>query len=225
MTHVAPATRSFVARRALLLTFAAALGTQLSPASAITLGAFQITASGEQKLNLQTGETELPQGGTATDSKNGLTLVGKTIRYLAGERLQATGATIKTAEGGTLVADTVVYDVKTGILKATGRLNYGSAVIKNLSADTMSLYTANGAVVASGNVKATAPALSASRVIALDGGKQVLLTGNYTLTYNGSRYANTGASGRLLLNGTSGKSSATARPPATQLRPFLPYLN
>jgi hypothetical protein len=196
----------------------------LTGAGAVSLGAFQIAARGEQNLNLQTGLTELPQGGTATDSKNGLTLTGRTLSYLPGTSLQATGVQIRTADGGTLSADTARYDVSSGVLKASGHLKYDSSAIQGLVADSVSLYTTSGAVLASGRVRAISPALSASRVVALGGGKQVLLSGNYQLTVGGSRYANPGPAATLLLTNSSSGTSATARPTPSALRPFLPFL-
>ena len=205
--------------RAVFLALACAVCLSVDPASAATLGAFQINASGEQSLNLQTGETELPQGGTATDSKNGLTLTGKAISYLAGRHLKASGATIRLA-GGTLNADSAEYDVQSGMLVATGHLSYSGQGIQKLSADQVSLYIASGAVVASGHVRAASPQLSADRIVVLRGGGQVLLSGNYTLNTGGSRYLNPRPDARLLLSGRS----ATARPTATALQPFQPYL-
>ncbi|WP_407570782.1 hypothetical protein [Deinococcus altitudinis] len=210
-------------RRLLLATLALTLPAGWTGTLAATLGAFQISARGNQNLNLSTGQTELPQGGTATDSKNGLTLSGKTLKYRPGQSLQATGATIRVAAGGVLNADTVNYDVKTGTLQASGHLNYTSARIRGLSAANVVLYTASGAVVASGNVRATSPTLSASRVVVLNGGGQILLAGNYTLSTGSSRLTDAGASARLLLSGT-GRQSVTPRPTQAALRAFAPYL-
>ncbi|MGY2893147.1 hypothetical protein [Deinococcus sp. UYEF24] len=210
-------------RRLLLTTLALSLPAGWNTTLAATLGAFQISARGDQNLNLATGQTELPQGGTATDSKNGLTLTGKTLKYLPGQSLQATGATLRVAAGGVLNADTVNYDVKGGTLKASGHLNYTSARIRGLSAGTVVLYTVSGAVVASGNVRAASPALSASRVVVLNGGAQILLAGNYTLSTGSSRLTDASASARLLLSGT-GRQSANPRPTSAALRAFAPYL-
>ena len=190
-------------------------------AEAVTLGAFQIQASGEQRLNLETGQTELPQGGTATDSRAGLTLTGKTMSYLAGQQLQATGAAITTAGGGRLNADTVTYDVKSGVLKASGHLRYSNSLVRGLSAESISLYTASGVVVASGTVSAAAPDLRADRVVALAGGRQVLLAGHYRLSLGGTRYAGASPEARLLVDGSA---RPTATPSSASLQPFLPYL-
>jgi lipopolysaccharide assembly outer membrane protein LptD (OstA) len=205
--------------RALVLALAWAACLSVGPVRAATLGAFQINAGGEQSLNLQTGETELPQGGTATDSRSGLTLTGKTISYLAGKHLKASGAMIKLS-GGTLNADSAEYDVQSGMLVATGHLSYSGQGIQKLSADQVSLYIASGAVVASGHVRAASPQLSADRIVVLRGGGQVLLSGNYTLNTGGSRYLNPRPDARLLLSGRS----ATARPTAAALQLFQPYL-
>lgn len=192
-------------------------------AVAASLGAFQISARGDQRLNLSTGRTELPQGGTAIDSKNGLSLTGKTLTYLPGQSLQATGANLRLAAGGTLNADTVNYDVKAGTLTASGHLNYTGSRIRGLRAGTVVLYTGSGTVVASGDVRATAPALSASRVVVLKGGRQILLAGNYTLSTGRSRLADATSTARLLLSGT-GRQSVNPRPTQAALRAFLPYL-
>ncbi|WP_407539308.1 hypothetical protein Q0M94_14215 [Deinococcus radiomollis] len=213
-----PCTRLF-----LLTTLVLTVPGGWNAASAASLGAFQISARGDQKLNLSTGQTELPQGGTATDSKSGLTLTGKTLKYLPGRSLQATGAAVRVAAGGTLTADTVNYDVKSGTLTASGHLTYTSAHIRGLSAGNVVLYTASEAVVASGNVRAASPALSASRVVVLNGGAQILLAGNYTLNTGSSRLADPSASARLLLN-TKGGQGVTPRPTQAALRAFVPYL-
>jgi hypothetical protein len=217
-----PTSRSYT-RRILLTTLVLALPGSWSATLAASLGAFQISARGDQKLNLSTGRTELPQGGTATDSKNGLTLTGRTLNYLPGKSLQATGAVIRVSGGGILSADTVNYDVASGTLKASGHLTYSSARIRGLSAGTIVLYTVSGAVVASGNVRAASPAMSASRVVALNSGRQILLAGNYTLNTGGPRLADAGSSARLLLSG-DGSQSVDARPSQAALRAFAPYL-
>ena len=48
----------------------ALLGT--APALAVSFGNLNVTPRGPQNLNLETGATDLPQGGTATDAKTGL---------------------------------------------------------------------------------------------------------------------------------------------------------
>jgi hypothetical protein len=212
------------AARALLTGLALALPAVFCQARAVAIGGFQISAAGEQTLNLQTGQTELPSGGTATDSEHGLTLKGKTLSYLAGKSLNVTGAVIKIQGGGTLSADAVAYDVPSGVLRASGHLKYSSAAIQGLQADSINLYTGSGVVVASGGVKAFTPSLSASKVIALNGGQQVLLSGPYNVDVKGSSYINSNAAARLLLSGTGGKASATTRPTATALKAFVPYM-
>lgn len=211
-------------RRLPVLTLLAALTVPFA-AHAITLGGFQIQARGAQSLNLETGRTDLPQGGTATDAAHGLTLQGRTMSYEAGRSLRATGVTIRTAGGGNLRADTVTYDVPGGRLDASGHLAFQNSALKDLTARTVRLDTRSGAVVATGGVTARTPALKADRVVVLDGGKLVLLSGNYTLTSAGTRYAKAGSRAVLLLNGTNGRQTATATPPAAVLARFAPYLN
>ncbi|WP_425147346.1 hypothetical protein [Deinococcus sp.] len=190
------------------------------PALAASFGAFQITPRGDQKINLETGVTELPGGGTAVDSKTGLTLVARSMRFKSGQTLSAQGVTLRLKDGGALLADTVTFDQRSGVLKASGHLSFTNAQISGLSAAGVQIYTHESAVVASGGVTAKTPALSARSVVVLDAGKKLLLSGPYTLKGKSSSYANTRADSHLLLSG----DVATNRPPASLLKPFAPYL-
>ncbi|WP_189087974.1 hypothetical protein [Deinococcus ruber] len=192
----------------------------LSSSLASTFGAFQITPKGNQKINLETGLTELPSGGTAVDSKNGLTLVARRMSFKSGETLSASGVTLTIKDGGALVADAVTFDQRTGMLKATGHLSFKNAQISGLSADSVQIYSLQSAVVASGNVKARTPALKASSIVVLGAGKQILVNGPYTLSSKNTSYANARQDSHLLLSG----DVATARPPASLLKPFTPFL-
>ena len=191
----------------------------LPPACAASFGAFQITPKGEQKINLETGLTELPGGGTATDARSGLTLKAGRMSFRSGETLSASGVTLTTRDGSTLRADSVRFDQRSGVLSASGHLNFRNAQISGLSADAVQIYSRTSAVVASGRVRAVKPALSAGRIVVLDGGKRVLLSGPYTLSSAGSSYANARPDSRLLLSA----DVTTGRPPAGLLKDFAPY--
>ncbi|MFC4453193.1 hypothetical protein [Deinococcus sonorensis] len=191
----------------------------LLPAQAATFGGFQITARGEQRMDLGTGRTELPQGGTAVDAASGLTLDAAQISYLSGQNLTASHVTLHTREGGTLSADTLSYDQRSGLIEASGHLTYSDREIRQLSAAQVRLDLKAGILTALGGVRAQTPTLSASRVVARQGGAQVLLSGPYLLSFKGGRYQNPRADGLLLISG-----SKAVKPDAQALAPFRPYL-
>jgi len=65
---------------------------------------------GEQRFDLLSGETTLPDGGTIVDTETGLRLEASFIRYLEGEYIEAQDARADTANGR-LTAPTLSIDV------------------------------------------------------------------------------------------------------------------
>lgn len=193
-------------------------------AQAISFGGLTVTPRGPQTLNLETGATDLPQGGSATDSRGGLKLSAQSMQLRPGSSLLARGATITTRQGGTLKAAQVVYDLKAGTVTATGDVSYNDARLKNLSAPRLVLHVGSGFVTASGGVKASAPALSGA-VLAFDlSTMQGVLTGPYVVR-QGTLNASGGAGDRLLMVfGGNRVLRSSTDPDADSLARFLPYL-
>jgi hypothetical protein len=65
-----------------------------APAARLT-----VIPDGEQRLDLATGETVLPRGGTIVDTETGLELEAATIRYLEGAYIEAERAVARVADG------------------------------------------------------------------------------------------------------------------------------
>ena len=145
-------------KRALLVSALALIPALTAPGLAQSSTAFglQITPRGGQNLNLATGTTDLPQGGTVRDNSAGIKVVAGFISIKTGESLSATSAVVTTRQGGTLRAQQITYNQKAGLVTATGTLNYSDNRVKNLSAQTIYVSTRSGAVTAVG-MSAPAP--------------------------------------------------------------------
>ncbi|GGL84067.1 hypothetical protein GCM10010840_22340 [Deinococcus aerolatus] len=191
---------------------------------AVTFGGLNVTPRGPQNLNLETGVTELPGGGTATDSKGGLKLVASAMTLNPGKTLTAQNAVLTTKQGGTLRAAQVTYDLKSSTVTATGNVTYNDARFKNLSAPRVTLNVGTAFVSASGGVRAEGPALSGAALAFDLNTMQAVLTGPYTAR-QGTLNASADAEGRLLLVfGGHQVVRSSASPDAATLGRFAPYL-
>lgn len=202
---------------ALALTLTPAL---IAPSLAQGNSAFglQITPRGAQSLNLATGTTDLPQGGTVRDNKAGIKVVADFISIKTGESLSARSAVLTTRQGGTLRAQQIIYNEKVGLVTATGTLSYSDSRVKNLSAQTIYVDSRSGAVTAVGSVSASTPAASAAQIVALPTKAAILLRGSAKVTALGQSVS--GES--VLLNLVTGQAQTEASESA--LAPFAPYL-
>lgn len=208
--------------RSLMLLAALTLGG--SPASAISFGALNVTPRGAQNLNLDTGVTDLPQGGTVTDKKASLTMTAARMQLLPNERLSAQGATVTVKGGGKLSAGQVNYDVKRGVVTASGNVTYSDARMKNVTASQVTVYVQSGFVVASGAVRATAPALNGQTLVFDPNTMQAAVSGPYSVNTALGRTA--GAAGDRLLLTFAGNAltGVTGKPSREDLARFTPYL-
>lgn len=207
--------------KVLTWTLAALLGTS---AGAVTFGGLNIVPKGAQNLNLQTGVTEMPQGGTVTDRKAGLTLVAAQMTVKEGETLQARGVTLKTGAGGSLKAEQLRYDLKSGVMTASGKVTYSDSRMRAVQASSMQLYVKTGFVVAKGGVKAASPALSAQSLIFDPNTMQALVSGPYTLNAGDKAYKGEAGQRVLLRFAGNALTNAVQRPAASDLSRFAPYL-
>lgn len=207
-------------RASLLLSLLTLAPLAALPAYAQSTSAFglQITPRGAQKLNLATGVTELPQGGTVRDNKSGLNVVADFITIKAGESLNATSALLTTKQGGTLRAQRITYNQKASLVTASGNLSYSDNRVKDLSAQTIYVDTRTGTVTAVGNVKASTPSASAAQIVALPTRAAILLRGAAQVSSLGQRVSGD----NILLNLVTGQAQTEASDSA--LAEFLPYL-
>lgn len=201
-------------KNALFLVSALLLTPAAQAASAFGL---QITPNGEQKLNLATGSTDMPQGGTIRDNKAGLNVVAGNIS-IRSDTITATGISLTTRQGGTLKADSIVYNPKQALVTATGNLNYSDKRVKDLQAQTIYVDTRSGAVTAVGNVKTQRPQASAAQLVALPLKSQLLLSGNAKIMSGGQNVA----ADKILFNLLLGKG--TLNPQNGDIAAFAPYL-
>ena len=178
----------------------------------------EITPRGEQVLDLATGNTDLPQGGTVRDNKTGVTVVASFITIKPSDSLSAEGATLSTRLGGTLKAERLLYNQKTANITAKGKLTYSDNRIKNLVAQTLTVDTKTGAVTASGQVTASQPVLSAAKMVALPTKSVILLSGGASV----QTFGKTVSGEQVLLNLVTGVAQTEAS--AGALAPFAPYL-
>ncbi|WP_221088485.1 hypothetical protein [Deinococcus aquaedulcis] len=193
-------------------------------AQALTFGGLNVTPRGEQRLNLETGATELPQGGTATDARRGLKLSAQRLNLLPGQTLKAQGATVTTKQGGTLNAPQLTYDLKAGTVTASGGVTYSDARLQGLSAPTLTVHLNTGFVVASGGVKAKTPALSGAALIFDPATVQAVLTGPYQVNQGTLKVQAPSGSRLLMVFGGNRVVRATQTPDAETLARFGPYL-
>ncbi|AWN23610.1 hypothetical protein DKM44_10525 [Deinococcus irradiatisoli] len=207
-------------RAHLLLTLALMGPLTALPASAQGTSAFglQITPRGAQKLNLATGVTELPQGGTVRDNKSGVKVVAGFISIKTGESLSATAAVLTTLQGGTLRAQNITYNEKAALVTASGNLSYSDNRVKNLTAQTIYVDTRSGAVTAVGGVSASTPPASAAQMVALPTKASILLRGGAKVTTLGQAVSGE----TVLLNLVTGQAQTDASESA--LAPFKAYL-
>lgn len=207
----------------------ALLGTSLAlalggVASAATFGGLNITPRGPQNLNLDTGVTELPQGGTASDPKGGFQLTAGSMILKPGESLTARNATVTVRQGGTLRATQVVYDLQAGTVTASGGVSYSDVRLSNLNAPTVTLYVKPGILTATGGVKLDKPRLN-GQALAFDlTTMQAVVSGPYKVSQLALN-ASAGPEGRLLLVFAGNHlSRSSTTPDATTLSRFNPYL-
>ena len=183
--------------------------------------ALNIVPSGPEELDLTTGVTTLPQGGEIGYRAENVTLKGSFIRYLEGDFVEITGATV-TGDFGTLRAPELRFDVGAQTLDAKGATFAGEALA--LTADTLSLSLKDDVAVLEGNVTSKIPELTAARVLVDLTGSQGLLIGPYT--YQDGPVGLKGAADKLLALSwdASGALSADSRVPAALQTRFAAYL-
>ncbi|WP_019584793.1 hypothetical protein [Deinococcus apachensis] len=191
----------------------------LGAGGAVNFGGLNITPRGPQNLNLETGATDLPQGGTVADARTGLRLTAARLHLEPGTRLVAQQATLTTRQGGTLRAPNVTYDLGRGTVTASGGVTYGDARLKNLTANQMVIHLKTGFVSALGGVKAQTPALSGTALAFDLRTAQILVSGPYRLGQ-----AQGDANDHLLLTFGGNRLLRAVRPDTANLARFTPYL-
>lgn len=135
-----------------------------SAASAASFGGLTVTPRGPQSYDLETNTTKMPQGGTVTHAQHGLSMTASKLEMNASEKLLAWNAKLKTKQGNVLVAKKLTYLPLQGQVIATG-VTYNDQNIKQLKANTLSLYLADQILVAHGKVQMQRPRMSAAQLV------------------------------------------------------------
>lgn len=91
------------------IAFAGSVVAQDGPPAA-PVARLTVIPEGEQRLDLSTGESVLPDGGTIVDAETGLELEAETIRYVEGAWIEAQRASAATG-GGLLTAPVLRIDL------------------------------------------------------------------------------------------------------------------
>lgn len=133
-----------------------------------------VTAHGSQRLDLATGYTELPDGGTVVDRGSGVRLEAPWLRYLEGERLEARDALAR-GPFGHVSAPRLTLDLAGQELHAEG-----GVVIETeqgaIAAEAVRFEAGAGWLLAYGGVRSEVPALEAEAVwYEADGGRLLVL--------------------------------------------------
>ncbi len=133
-----------------------------------------VTAHGSQRLDLATGYTELPDGGTVVDRGSGVRLEAPWVRYLEGERLEARDALAR-GPFGRVSAPSLTLDLVGRELHAEGGVTIETEE-GTVEADAVRFEAGAGWLLAYGGVRSEVPALEAEAVwYEADGGRLLVL--------------------------------------------------
>jgi hypothetical protein len=205
------------------------VGLCLALTAALLLGArfagFSVEANGDQQVDLATGVTTLPRGGTLTDNRNGLRLVAPYIQYKDGEFIRARQAQFNTGDTrfNALELD---YQLKGETVRLKG-LTVSSPDFSSISAQDGLALLGENRLVLSGDIRSQAPQLKAGKMVVDTQSRQALVIGAYTFQDGANRLSGTRADSLLLLSFQSGKTQVTTRVAAevlARLRPFADKL-
>ncbi|PZA08762.1 MULTISPECIES: hypothetical protein [unclassified Meiothermus] len=183
--------------------------------------AFSVEANGDQQVDLATGVTTLPQGGTLTDNQNGLRLVAPYIQYKEGEFIRARQAQLSTGEAR-FIALELDYQFKGEILRLK-EATVNSPDFGNISAQDGLALLGENRLVLSGNIRSQTPQLKAGKMVVDTQSRQALVIGAYTFQDGASRLSGNRPDSLLLLSFQGGKTHVTTRVPPEVLARLRPY--
>jgi hypothetical protein len=142
--------------------------------------ALSINSAGPQVIDITTGITTLPKGGSVVDRDTGVAFDAAHIRYLDGAFIEATNVTLEGAFG-LLSADSVRIEMVDSLLTASGNLRLERDGL-TVTAAALRFYALSAIAVFDGGVTGTEPAFNAERVLLDVINGDVLLVGTYSFT-------------------------------------------
>lgn len=169
--------RRLVSKVTLVLSLAGCLAATSAQAP---FAALSINSAGPQVIDITTGITTLPLGGSVIDRDTGVSLDAAHIRYLDRTFIEATDVTVDGAFGS-LTADSVRIEMADSLLTASGdlRLERDGLIV---TAAELRYYAVSAIAVFDGDVTGTEPAFNAERVLLDVISGDVLLVGTYSFT-------------------------------------------
>ena len=155
-------------------------GAWSAAAAEAPFAALSVHSTGPQVIDITTGITTLPEGGSVIDRDTGVSFEAAHIRYLDGEFIEATGVTVDAAFG-TLTAQSVRIEMTESLLTAEGdlRLERDGLVV---NAAGLYYYALSGIAVFEGGVSGSEPTFEAEKVLLDVNSGDVLLVGRYSYT-------------------------------------------
>ena len=188
--------------------------------------ALTIVPAGEERFDLSSGITTLPQGGQVVDAERNLMLTGSYIQHKEGEFVEAREVTLE-GEFGTLLAESVRLDLAEDTLSAAEvSLTTGTL---DVQATTLTLYLEPDIARLGGEVTSAVPAFEAATIVlALERGDS-LLQSPYRFQDGPFTLQQTESGGMLYLHAERGENGETFYNPSTTvpaelleiLRPYL----
>lgn len=137
-----------------------------------------ITPTGDEEYDISTGITTLTEGGVIQDHGSGITLEAPLISYRVDDYIDTSFTTV-TGGFGTVLGDSVYVDIRESLLTAGGNLQLTGRNL-HVSGNELSYFAESGVVDLQGNVSATDPVFTASRILYDTASGTVLLFGPYT---------------------------------------------
>jgi hypothetical protein len=151
---------------------------------ALAQGGLVIQANGDQETDAD-GVTTMSQGGTVIDNVNGISIKGSYIKVKDGVFLNATNATIITAQSQSISASRIDWNIASDRMALSGPLNVSTSEVKSLSSANAVVFPKAGIIVSPGAVSASSPVIKANSAV-LDGkNHEAFLSGKYLFQEKG----------------------------------------
>ncbi len=151
---------------------------------ALAQGGLVIQANGDQETDAN-GVTTMNQGGTVIDNVNGITIKGSYIKVKDGAFLNATNATIITAQSQSIAASKIDWNFASDRMALSGPLNVSTSEVKSLSSANAVAYPKAGIIVSPGSVSASSPIIKANSAVIDGKNHEAFLSGKYLFQEKG----------------------------------------
>jgi hypothetical protein len=152
--------------------------------AALAQGGLVIQANGDQETDAN-GVTTMNQGGTVTDNVNGITIKGSFIKVKDGAFLNATNATIITAQKQSIAATKIDWNIATDRMALTGPLTVSTEEVKSLSSANAVAFPKAGIIVSATGVTASSPIIKANSAVIDGKNHEAFLSGRYVFQEKG----------------------------------------